>query len=288
MRRFLGSALVGAIALLATTAMAADGSASLSRKPAPPPPPAPAEPQRIETRDAFSSLTSGPVAIGVDADVHCSGWLGGLDEKFVGSIVSAEKVDTQSVFGPLDVVYIDIGKNRGAANGQEFWVCRPGAMVEQPGAPEKTIGRLYETPARIRITCAQESTSIAEVVSSCDPAEIGDFLLPFEPVPIPLVRRTKIVTQCDTPNGKVIGHIVRARDSATAVSQHSLVFLDLGEKDGVAPGDFLTVFRSREAAGALRTLLGEAAILTTKEHSSVAKIMVSQDAMIVGDLVELK
>ena len=288
MRRLFGSALVGAIAMLATTATAADGTASLYRQPAQPAPSAPSEPQRMEARDAFSSSKSGPVAIGVDADVHCSGWLGAIEEKFAGSIVSAEKVDTQSVFGPLDVVYIDIGKNRGAANGQEFWVCRPGALVEQPWAPENTIGRLYETPARIRITCAQESTSIAEVISSCDPAEIGDVLLPFEPVPIPLVRRTKVVTQCDTPNGKVIGHIVRARDSATAVSQHSLVFLDLGEKDGLAPGDFLTVFRARDAAGALRTLLGEAAILTTKERSSVAKIMVSKDAMIVGDLVELK
>jgi hypothetical protein len=289
MRQVVRSVLVGTVGLLGMSVMAAGGAPVTSQQPARPAWSAPSEPpRRMETREAFSSAKAGPAAIGVDADVYCAGWLGELKEKFVGTIASAEKVDTQKAYGPLDIVYIDIGKNRGAENGQEFWVCRPDVLVAKAGAPEQTIGRHYKTPARIRITCAQETSSIAEIVASCDEAEIGDVLLPFEPVPIPLVRRTRVVTQCDTPNGKAIGHIVHARDNATAISQHSIVFLDLGEKDGVAPGDFLTVFRTRETAGALRTLLGEAAILVTRNRSSVAKIMVSQDAMVVGDEVELK
>jgi hypothetical protein len=289
MHQVVRSALVGTVGLLGMSVLAADGVPIASKQSARPASSAPSElPQRMEAREAFSSAKAGPVAIGVDADVYCAGWLGELEEKFIGSIVSAEKVDTQKAYGPLDVVYIDIGKSRGAAVGQEFWVCRPDVPVAKAGAPERAIGRLYLTPARIRITCAQETSSIAEIVASCDEAEIGDVLLPFEPVPIPLVRRTRLVTQCDTPNGKATGHIVHARDSATAISQHSIVFLDLGEKDGVAPGDFLTVFRTRESAGALRTLLGEAAILMTRDRSSVAKVMVSQDAMVVGDEVELK
>ncbi len=289
MRQVVRSALVGSIGLLGISVMAADGVPLVSKQSALPASSAPSEPpRRIETREAFTSAKAGPAAIGVDADVYCAGWLGDLDEKFVGSIVSAEKIDSQKAYGPLDVVYIDIGKNRGAENGQEFWVCRPDVLVAKAGAPERTIGRIYLTPARVRITCAQEVSSIAEIVASCDGAEIGDVLLPFEPIPIPLVRRTRLVTQCDTPNGKVTGHIVHAPDSATAVSQHAVVFLDLGEKDGVAPGDFLTVFRARESAGTLRTLLGEAAILMTRERSSVAKIMVSKDAIVVGDEVELK
>jgi hypothetical protein len=284
MRRVLRIALAGAMGALAATAVAGGAVPA----PAPAAPAAPPEPPKVEARAAFSSAKVGPVAIGVDADVYCSGWLGAEDEKFAGSVVSAAKIDTQSVFAPGDVVYIDIGKNRGAADGQEFWVCRPDVLVSKAGVPEVTIGRIYRTPSRIRITCAQENTSIAEIVAACEETEIGDGLLPFEPVPIPLVRRTKPVTQCDVPNGKAIGHIVHAFDRATGLSQHSIVFLDLGERDGVAPGDFLTVFRPRDAAGAVRTLLGEAAILTTKERSAVAKIVLSRDAIMVGDLVELK
>jgi len=289
MRQVVRFALVGTIGLLGMSVMAADGVPAASKQPTRPETSAPSErPRPMERMAPISSAKAGPVAIGVDADVYCAGWLGDLEEKFVGSIISAEKVDTQKAYGPLDVVYIDIGKNRGAENGQEFWVCRPDVLVVKAGVPERTIGRIYRTPARVRITCAQETSSIAEIVASCEGAEIGDVLLPFEPVPIPLVRRTTLVTQCDTPNGKVTGHIVHAFDSATGISQHSIVFLDLGDKDGVAPGDFLTVFRARESAGALRTLVGEAAILMTRGRSSVAKIMVSKDAMVVGDEVELK
>ena len=289
MRKVVGYALVGTMSLVGMSVMAADGVPRTASPAARAISPAPSEPpRRIESNQAFSSAKAGPAAIGVDADVYCSGWLGDVSEKFVGSVVSAAKIDTQSVFAPLDVVYIDIGKDRGAENGQEFWVCRPDVLVSKAGAPEITIGRIYRTPARLRITCAQETSSIAEIVTACEETEIGDVLLPFEPVPIPLVRRSRLVTQCDTPNGKVTGHIVHAFDSATGIAQHSIVFLDLGERDGVAPGDFLTVFRSRRKAGALRTLLGEAAILMTKERSSVAKIVVSGDAILLGDEVELK
>ncbi len=289
MRKVVCSALVGTVGLIGLSVMAADGVPSASTQAARTMSPAPSEPpRRLDSHDAFSSAKAGPVAIGVDADVYCSGWLGDESEKFVGSVVSAAKIDTQSVFSPLEVVYIDIGKNRGAKDGQEFWVCRPDVLVAKAGAPEKTIGRIYRTPARLRITCAQETSSIAEIVSACEETEIGDVLLPFEPVPIPLVRRSKLVTQCDTPNGKVTGHIVHAFDSATGIAQHSIVFLDLGEKDGLAPGDFLTVYRTRHRAGALRTLLGEAAILMTRERSSVAKVVVSRDAILLGDEVELK
>ena len=289
MRQVVRSALVGTIGLLGMSVMAADGMPVIPKQPARPASSAPSEPTRgMEIREAFSSAKAGPVAIGVDADVYCAGWLGDLEEKFVGSIVSAEKVDTQKAYGPLDVVYIDIGKNRGAENGQEFWVCRPDVLVAKVGAPERTIGRIYRTPARVRITCAQETSSIAEIVASCDVAEIGDVLLPFEPVPIPLVRRTRLVTQCDIPNGKVTGHIVHAFDSATGISQHSVVFLDLGEGDGLNPGDFLTVYRPSGRAEGVRTILGEASILTTRARTSVAIITLMSDTMGVGDAVELK
>jgi hypothetical protein len=242
----------------------------------------------METRKSFSSATSGPAAIGVDSDVYCAGWLGEDREPFVGAIVSAEKVDTQSAFLTLDLVYIDIGTKQGVQNGQEFWVCRPDVLVERPRRPEETVGRLYETPGRIRITCVQENSSIAQVVSACSDIQLGDVLLPFEPIPIPLVRRTAAMTVCDVPNGKTTGQIVHSPDHALALAQHTLVFLDIGEKDGLAPGDFLTVFRTRTAAGAVRTVLGEAAVLVTRPRSSLAKIMISRDVMEVGDLVELK
>ena len=144
------------------------------------------------------------------------------------------------------------------------------------------------TPGRVRVLCAQEKASIAEIIYSCNEVEVGDFVAPFEPVPVPLVRRTRPATICDTPNGKAIGHVVDTRDAVTPVGTDTVVFLDLGEQDGLNPGDFLTVYHPSTQAVGVRTVLGEAAILTTRARSSVAIITSMVDFIAVGDAVEVK
>jgi hypothetical protein len=138
------------------------------------------------------------------------------------------------------------------------------------------------------VICAQERSAIAEISYGCADTQIGDFVIPFEPVPVPLVRRTQVATMCDVPNGKVIGHIVETRDAVTPVGTDSVVFLDLGEADGLNPGDFLTVYRPSGRAEGVRTILGEASILTTRARTAVAIITSMSDTMGVGDAVELK
>ena len=103
-----------------------------------------------------------------------------------------------------------------------------------------------------------------------------------------MLSKPRKKTRLDPPSGRAKGHIVHAFDGAVSATQHSIVYLDLGDRDGLTPGDFLTVFRTRYAAGAARTLLGEAAILMTRDRTAVAKIMVATDAILVGDEVELK
>jgi hypothetical protein len=86
----------------------------------------------------------------------------------------------------------------------------------------------------------------------------------------------------------LIGHIVETRLSVTPVGTDSVVFLDLGEADGLNPGDFLTVYRPSVRAEGVRSILGEASILTTRARTSVAIITVMSDTMGVGDAVEVK
>jgi len=245
-------------------------------------------PMLIEVVNPSTSMTSGPVAIGVDFDVLCSGWIGGLEEKFPGTIVGAQMVASQTIFMEGDVVYVDIGVRDGVTPGQEFWVVRPGETVWFDVLETKAVGRFYNTPARLRIFCVQEKSAIAELISSCTDVAIGDRLLPFEPIPIPLVRSSRHVDSCDPPNGKVIGRVVRTKDRAIPVGQESIVYLDLGESDGLQPGQFLTVFRPHATVPDIRTVLGEVAVLSLREKTSVAKVTYSRDVMYAGDLVEVK
>ena len=78
------------------------------------------------------------------------------------------------------------------------------------------------------------------------------------------------------------------KDRATPVGTDSVVFLDLGEEDGLYPGDFLTVYRHAErqrddphAARRGRRALDEGPHLRRQGHLDGRR-------MGVGDSVELK
>jgi len=250
--------------------------------------PASAGASRLETIVKAPQTVSGPLPIGVEADVYCSGYLGEPAEVFPGTIVSAEKEKNQTFFMQGDIVYLDIGERDGVRAGMEFSIVRPQQLVNRWHSDVEVVGRIYLTPGRVRVICAQEKSSIAEISYGCFDTQIGDFVVPFEPVPVPLVRRTQVATMCDTPNGKVIGHIVENRGAVTPVGTDSIVFLDLGEADGLNPGDFLTVYRPSGRAEGVRTILGEASILTTRARTSVAIVTLMSDTIYVGDSVELK
>ena len=278
------AALTAGILFAATPALQAlDGTRPALTREA-----APARPPMIERVVRAPRSVSGPLPIGVETDVYCSGYLGEASELFPGVVVSAEKEKNQTFFMQGDIVYLDIGERDGVAAGMEFTVVRPRHAVNKWGSVTDIVGRIYQTPGRVRVICAQERSAIAEISYSCMDVQVGDYVIPFEPAPVPLVRRTQLVTMCDTPNGKVTGHILETRLGETPVATDSVVYLDLGEADGLNPGDFLTVYRASGRAAGVRTTLGEVSILTTRNRTSVAIVTIMSDGMGVGDSVELK
>jgi len=130
----------------------------------------------------------------------------------------------------------------------------------------------------------------------------------FEPIPIPLARKTPPAQHGDPPSGKARGHIVYTRDGVVALGTGNTVMIDLGVADGVATGDFLTIYRyssGREygirPVGAYwvnlppppgvfipRTYLGEAAVLTVGDRWAVVRLSDANRLIEVGDEVELK
>jgi len=255
---------------------------------APLPQEAVAPPATIEETPVGRPSAGAPFPVGWEDDVYCAGWIGTDSDPVTGRIVAAEYEDSRKMFALGDIVYSDVGAREGLMAGQEFWLIRPEHVVPRVGSPTEEIGRFYATPARVRVVCAQETSAILEIVASCEPAFLGDALLPFEPIPIPLVRASAPLTQCDPSSGRTTGRIVEVKDRATPVGTDSVVFLDLGEDDGLYPGDFLTVFRPRGDGRTIRTLLGEVAVLWTKGRTCVAKVTSMVDWMRVGDYVELK
>jgi len=243
-----------------------------------------------------------PQPMGAEADVNCFGYVGSDDEVFTGSVVSGDAVYEQSAFSVQDVVYAD---NRGGLRaGDDYWLVAPrNEIFDVPGGAP--LGRFTQYIGKAHALCVKDRVAILEITSACTDVPIGTMIKPFDPIPVPLARRTPLLTNCDEPSGKRVGTIILSRDGVETLSDGTDVIIDIGVDAGLSPGDFLTIFRYaqphefdidfngelrsyRADIAPPRTVLGELAILTVADHTATAQIVDMTHAMQIGDLVEIK
>jgi len=248
-----------------------------------------------------------PQPLGYESDVHCFGYLGQPNETFPVRVIGAENVAEQVDFMSSDRLYLNAGYDHGLKVGDEFWLITPQEVVVHP-LTGKDLGRFYEYRGRAVIESVEARTATATISGSCTDIPMGSFLKPFEPIPIPLARKSPPARAGDPPSGKVRGRIISTRDGIVAVGADHTVLVDLGVADGIEPGDFLTIYRyaiGREygirPVGAYwvnvppppgvfipRTYLGEIGVLAVGDRWAVGRVTDSYRLIEVGDEVELK
>jgi hypothetical protein len=298
--------------------LAAGGTLSAQTAPARPAPPVvsgkktivnqqPPSISRVEEPTTAPTTENAPQPVGFESDIYCFGYLGDLSERFPVRLTGAENVAEQTDFVTDDYLYISGGYDKGLKIGDEFWLVTPEQEVLHP-VTGKTMGRLFQYRGRAVVTSLQPRAGIVRVTHACTDIPMGSYLKPFEPVPIPLARKSPPAVRGDPPSGKVKGRIVFTRDGVVALGEGNVVIIDLGSAEGVSPGDFLTVFRYAGGeefgvrpigsywvnlpppAGVVvpRTYLGEASVLMVGERWAVARLTDSYRLVQVGDEVELK
>jgi hypothetical protein len=228
-----------------------------------------------------------PFPLGSPADVYCFAKLYPADDVFPFKITSSERIGMQDRFSEGEIMYIDGGVNQGVAAGDEFSILHRTRPLTHPISNDK-MGIVYTQVGRLRVLCAQEDTAIAEITAACDPVVFGDVLLPFQPVPVPLVIAPDPSDRCDTPNGKPTGYIVYDRDDQIEIGTDWTVMTDLGTGEGIYPGMFATIFRDNPVEGMPRLVIGELGILTVEEGYSTAKVTKAWRPVAIGDRVEIK
>src|SRR5688572_28457996 len=84
--------------------------------------------QTITVREAVVSTTeAGPQPLGFESDLHCFGYVGDPNERFVAQVVIAESVSEQIDYMTSDLLYVNGGHDRGLKIGDEFWIVTPEA-----------------------------------------------------------------------------------------------------------------------------------------------------------------
>ena len=250
--------------------------------PAAVPPPAETPPEEVAQQTAM------PYPLGTSADVYCFARLFEDEGIFPFSVKSAQQIEYQKQFSTLDILYLDGGSQEGVRPGDRFIIYRRLRPLHHP-VSGAAMGVVYQQLGQVKVLCAQEHTSIVEITLACNSIMIGDLLLPFEPVPVPLVTAPTATTLCDAPNGKLTGYAVYARDDVLGSAADDLVMTDLGAAEGMYPGQFATIFRDNPVEGMPRVLIGELGILTVHEGYSTARITSTRGIPVgVGDRIELK
>jgi hypothetical protein len=267
---------------------------------------APPQITRIEPT-APQTTEAAPQPLGYESEVHCFGYLGAGDERFVARVVGAENSAEQEDFTLDNLLYVDGGYDRGLKTGDEFWLVTPGDTVVHP-LTGHDIGRFYQYRGRAAVVCVEGRTATVRVTMACTDIPIGSYLKAYEPVPIPLARRGPAAVACDPPSGKIKGRIVYTRDGVVAIGADSDVLIDVGTAEGVQPGDQLNIFRFSSGAdygirpqGSYwvytppppgvqipRTYLGDLAVLYVGDRWAVGRVVDSSRLIEVGDEVEVK
>jgi hypothetical protein len=251
------------------------------------------------------------VQLGTPDDIYCSGYIGAPLEEFPFTIIGSEyevlgpalrindRGRINAIFGTADaikiglddgdIVYLDGGRQGGLGPGDEFTVVEPAEVVNHP-ITDREVGRFYRYVGRVRVLSVQEETAIGEVSDACDSIRVGSTLKPFVPEPIPSERRTELRPINEPVAAEALQQaptILRAKDGLVSLGEDHVVFVELGQTDGVEPGDIFTVYRH---AGRNKppVVLGEIALLSVHPLSSVAKIIEARFPIYLGDRLERK
>lgn len=191
-------------------------------------------------RDLVPEMGLPPVYAG---DMYCSGY---IEPEFTPSDlrVLAFSEDFRTIGREGTYVFLNQGKNKGLTPGQEYAIIRPGSPVRHPGS-NSDLGLFVRRLGRGKITIVAEETSVFEITSACLDIRRGDLLVPFEsrPAPFEFARRGKYPIY-DAPNGKLQGTVVLLGEAGLNSSEHHIVYMNLGSKHEIAPGDRFMVYRS--------------------------------------------
>ena len=302
--------------------------------PPPPPPPPPRTPVKLNVAPAPPEPTAAPPRAMLNVpppknypevkfvDLYCSGFIRTEAVPDELKVVARYNSDNALLAGEGDYIYIAKGLEDGVRNGTTYQIVRPTKQVSRPNrlGAEGNAGMHYLEVAHIRVVLTQDDYAMARVVRSCEPVEVGDFLVPYQQLQFPTLPARRPFSPLMTPTEEALGSIITTKNAllnassgfgssggVPGIGQGSLraiekgiagegevVYLDVGKEQGAKPGDTLVVFRQvdvesdapaseRQTIRRQKVAVGEVVILKVEERASTALVTYSVDGLVQGD-----
>jgi hypothetical protein len=198
----------------------------------------------------------------------------------LGTIVGHRDDKNRTIFGVRDVLLLDVGADFGAAVGQNF-VVRRRFRVDDRSVPLKMAAFGEQTAALVQVVETMPAMSIAVVVYTCGEFFAGDFVEPFDPLPL-LSAAASGAPHFDDP-----AHIIFGEHGQAMGATAQLMVIDRGTAHGAERGQRLTVFRRIQGERGPVSTIADAVVIAVRENSATIRIERASDAVTIGDLVAL-
>ena len=207
--------------------------------------------------------------------------------------VAGSEHEDPDLIGTGTVIYLSQGRNNGITAGEEYSVRRQVMPVHMPKEIGKGefLGIAIDQVGRVRVLAVQEESSTAIVVDNCTEVTEGDFLIPYEQEPIPLITELPVANRWEEFDKTNSGTIVYSEDKVLAFGKGQLTNINLGINDNVAPGDLFIIYRENPRNNPKKGLslpaiyLGHGVALRTEDSTTVMKIIEGFKEVKVGDMV---
>jgi hypothetical protein len=256
----------------------------------------------------------------IPSDMYCAGLVTKHMPPQDTILITGEGSDTKITFSEGDYVYINKGADQGMKVNDEFYVIRPTSdptlypWFNWQESIMNAIGTLWEDEGRLRVVVVHPKVSVAVIENSCEYMQRGDVVLPFVEHAAPELKTTAFDHFAE-PSGKPKAMIVTGKHFQSTYGNDDIIYVNLGEAQGVHVGDYFRVFRyqgtQQETAyqtrrmafdvygfgtvskkykwdNVPREVVGEGIVLRTSQNSSSVLVTFALRELFAGDYVELE
>jgi hypothetical protein len=185
-------------------------------------------------------------------DIYCAGFVTHEQFSRENFVVGGRFSPEQTRFGPNETVFLS---GSGYEPGVKYAVIRD---VRDPNRYEyykgqnkalEQLGHMYAEIALVTVTSLQKGYAIATVNTACQPLVPGDMVMPArDKGSLVIEPRTVPFSIFGVALPKRHGKIVMSNDFDSHFGTRKAVYINLGSKTGLAPGNYLRISRSYNPA----------------------------------------
>jgi len=214
------------------------------------------------------------------------GFIAGDSFKPSGFVIAGQH--NRRMFAEDDVVYTDIGLKQGGKVGDRFTVLKKHTAISHP-VTNQILGYKLIPLGSLQLTEMAEKSSKALIKENFLEIEPGALLIPYSN------RKKEVALKASERD--LVGYIVETKSGIQAIAAGDIAYIDLGQDDGVKPGNIFYVVRnvkveieyfSKSDYDLPVDVLGAIVVVETAKNTSTALVIKSIDSIYKGDRLEMK